>query len=294
MRPSRPDSITRRLLREWPLPDPDSAEDKDDRGAVLVIGGSRSIPGAVILAGTAALRSGAGKLMIATSKSVAAQVGVAIPEAKSVGLPEDRNGYIASSAAATIPKLAEDSDAMLIGPGMENAAGTRSFVTSVLKRTRNTPVVIDAGAIESLKKPRGFHQLGDSAVITPHAGEMASLMNAQKEEIETNAERWAARAAAEMNAVVALKGPETIISDSDGNLFLYRGGGVGLATSGSGDVLAGIVTGFLARGASPVQAAVWGVFIHGEAGKALAKKFARVGFLAHEIVDEVPVLLDSI
>jgi NAD(P)H-hydrate repair Nnr-like enzyme with NAD(P)H-hydrate dehydratase domain len=97
-----------------------------------------------------------------------------------------------------------------------------------------------------------------------------------------------------MNAVVALKGPETIISDSGGNLFLYRGGGVGLATSGSGDVLAGIVTGFLARGASPVQAAVWGVFMHGEAGKALAKKFARVGFLAREIMDEVPVLLDSI
>jgi hydroxyethylthiazole kinase-like uncharacterized protein yjeF len=291
---SRPDSVTRRLLRDWPLPDPDSAEDKEDRGAVLVIGGSSSIPGAIILAGTAALRSGAGKLMIATSKSVAAQVGVAVPEAKSVGLREDRNGSIASSAAAAIPRIAEDSDAILIGPGMENVAGTRSFVTSVLKRVTNTAVVIDAGAIESLKKPRGFHQPGDSAVITPHAGEMASLMNAQKKEIENHAERWAARASSELNAVVALKGPETIIADPDGNLFLYRGGSVGLATSGSGDVLAGIVTGLLARGASPLQAAVWGVFVHGESGKALAKKFARVGFLAREIVDEVPVLLESI
>jgi hydroxyethylthiazole kinase-like uncharacterized protein yjeF len=211
-----------------------------------------------------------------------------------VGLREDRNGSIASSAAAAIPRIAEDSDAILIGPGMENVAGTRSFVTSVLKRVTNTAVVIDAGAIESLKKPRGFHQPGDSAVITPHAGEMASLMNAQKKEIENHAEHWAARASSELNAVVALKGPETIIADPDGNLFLYRGGSVGLATSGSGDVLAGIVTGLLARGASPLQAAVWGVFVHGESGKALAKKFARVGFLAREIVDEVPVLLESI
>jgi hydroxyethylthiazole kinase-like uncharacterized protein yjeF len=294
MRRSQPNNITRGLLRDWPLPDPDSADDKDDRGAVLAIGGSRSIPGGVILAGAAALRAGAGKLMIATARSVATQVGVAMPEAKSVGLRENRDGAIASSAATAAARLAEDADAVLIGPGMEDGSGIRSFVTSVLNGISDTPVVIDAGGIESLRKSRGFHRLNENGVITPHAGEMASLMNASKEEIERDATTWAVRVSAELDAIVALKGPETVIADPSGKLFRYRGGGVGLATSGSGDVLAGILAGLLARGASPLQATVWAVFVHGEAGRSLAKKIARVGFLAREIADEVPAVLDSI
>jgi hydroxyethylthiazole kinase-like uncharacterized protein yjeF len=294
MRRSQPNNITRGLLRDWPLPDPDSAEDKDDRGTVLAIGGSRSIPGAVILAGAAALRSGAGKLMIATAQSVASQIGVAMPEAKSVGLRENRDGAIASSAATAAVRLAEDADAVLVGPGMENDAGIRSFVKRVLNRISDTPVVIDAGAIDSLRKPRGFHRLNGNGVITPHAGEMASLMNASKEEIEDDAATWAVRASAELDAIVALKGPATLIADTSGKLFRYRGGGVGLATSGSGDVLAGIIAGLVARGASPLQATVWAVFVHGEAGRSLAKKIARVGFLAREIVDELPSVLESI
>lgn len=294
MRRSQPDNITRSLLGDWPLPDPDSAEDKDDRGTVLAIGGSRSIPGAVILAGAAALRSGAGKLMIATARSVATQIGVAMPEAKSVGLRENHDGAIASSAATAAARLAEDADAVLIGPGMEDERGVRSFVTGVLKRISDTPVVIDAGAIESLRESLGSHRLNENGVITPHAGEMASLMNASKEEVEDDAATWAKRASTELDAVVALKGAETVIADPSGKLFRYRGGGVGLATSGSGDVLAGIIAGLLARGSSPLQATVWAVFIHGEAGRSLAKKIGRVGFLAREIADEVPVVLESI
>ena len=279
-------------MREWPLPDPDSAEDKDDRGAVLVIGGSRSIPGAVILAGSAALRAGAGKLMIATSRSVSRQVGVAVPEAKSVALPENRDGSIASSAGAVVTRLAEHANAVLIGPGMESGAG--AFVTSALKRMRDAQLVIDAGAIQALRKSRGYHEFAGNTVVTPHAGEMASLMGASKEDVEDDAIKWAAEASAQLNAIVALKGPETFIGDPSGKMFRYRGGGVGLATSGSGDVLAGIIAGFLARGATPLQAAVWAVFVHGEAGRALAKKVARVGFLAREIVDEIPSVLESI
>jgi hydroxyethylthiazole kinase-like uncharacterized protein yjeF len=294
MRRSLPNEITRGLLKGWPLPNPDSAEDKDDRGTVLTIGGSRSIPGAVILAGTASLRAGAGKLMIATARSVAPHIGVAVPEAKCVGLPENRNGAIASSAARAAAKLASDADAVLIGPGMEDDSGARSFVAAVLRQIRDIPVVIDAAAIESLRKSRGFHRLNKNGVITPHAGEMASLMNVTKKEIEDDPAAWAAGAATELDATVALKGPETLIADPSGKLLRYRGGGVGLATSGSGDVLAGIIAGLLARGASPLQAAVWAVFIHGEAGRSLAKKIARVGFLAHEILDEVPTILESV
>lgn len=295
MRTSRPSNITRELLRRWPLPDLDPQDDKEDRGSVLVVGGSTSLAGAVVLAGTTALRAGAGKLQIATSKSAAPLVAIAVPEAKSIGLRETRDGAIAPSASSTVSSLAKENDAIVIGPGMENADSTRNLVKNVLKSIRNTPTVIDAGAISALAIRSGLlKHLDGNAVLTPHAGEMASLMSTSKDDITRNAIEWATRAASELNAVVTLKGAETIIADPSGDIFRYRGGSIGLATSGSGDTLAGLLGGLLARGASPAQASVWGVFIHGEAGRRLEKRVGRIGFLAREIPDEVPAILESL
>jgi ADP-dependent NAD(P)H-hydrate dehydratase len=295
MRRLRPSNVTRGLLKEWPLPDLESHDDKDDRGAILIVGGSASLAGAVVLAGTAALRAGAGKLQIATSRSVAPLVAIAVPESKSVGLRETRDGTIASSAASTIRSLTKDIDALVVGPGMEDSSDTRDFVTKVVREIRDVPVVLDAGAISSLGSRRGLlRNLDGNAVITPHAGEMATLMKKSKDEITGNAIDWAMRSASELNAVVVLKGADTVIADPSGEVFRYRGGSVGLATSGSGDTLAGILGGLLARGASPLQASVWAVFIHGEAGRALDKRVGRVGFLAREIVDEVPGILETL
>lgn len=295
MRTSRPSNITRKLLRRWPLPDLDPQDDKEDRGSVLVIGGSTSLAGAVVLAGTAALRAGAGKLQIATSRTAAPLVAIAVPEARSIGLRETREGMIAPSASSTVSSLAKENDAIVIGPGMENADSTRNLVKNVLKSIRNTPTVIDAGAISALAiRSRPLKHLEENAVLTPHAGEMASLMSTSKEDITRNAIEWATRAASELNAVVTLKGAETIIADPSGEVFRYRGGSIGLATSGSGDTLAGILGGLLARGASPAQASVWAVFIHGEAGRRLEKRVGRIGFLAREIPDEVPAILESL
>lgn len=291
----RPSNITRGLLKEWPLPDLESHDDKEDRGAILIVGGSSSLPGAVVLAGTAALRAGAGKLQIATSKSAAPLVAIAVPESKSIGLRETRDGNIASSAASAIRSLTRDVDAIVVGPGMEDNEDTRSFVTKVVKEIRDVPVVLDAGAISSLGSRRKLlRNLDGNAVITPHAGEMAALMKKSKTEITEKPVDWAMRGASELNAVVVLKGSDTIIADSSGNVFKYHGGSVGLATSGSGDTLAGILGGLLARGASPVQASAWAVFIHGEAGRALDKRVGRVGFLAREILDEIPGILEKL
>src|SRR6478672_4186103 len=295
MRRLRPSNVTRGLLKEWPLPDLESHDDKDDRGAILIVGGSASLAGAVVLAGTAALRAGAGKLQIATSRSVAPLVAIAVPESKSIGLRETRDGTIASSAASTIRSLTKDIDALVVGPGMEDSSDTRNFVAKIVRVIRDVPVVLDAGAISSLGSRRGLlRNLDGNAVITPHAGEMAALMKKSKDEITGNAIDWAMRAASELNAVVVLKGADTVIADPSGEMFKYRGGSVGLATSGSGDTLAGILGGLLARGASPVQASVWAVFIHGEAGRALDKRVGRVGFLAREMLDEVPGILETL
>lgn len=288
-------NVTRGLLKEWPLPDLESHDDKDDRGAILIVGGSTSLAGAVVLAGTAALRAGAGKLQIATSASIAPLVAIAVPESKSIGLRETRDGSIASSAASTIRSLTKDIDAIVVGPGMEDGNDTQDFVAKVVKQIQNIPVVLDAGAISSLGSRRKLlRSLAGNAVITPHAGEMATLMKKSKEEITGNAIEWATHGASELNAVVVLKGADTIIAAPSGEVFKYHGESVGLATSGSGDTLAGILGGLLARGASPVQASVWAVFIHGQAGRALDKRVGRVGFLAREILDEIPGILERL
>ncbi|HUQ19241.1 MAG TPA: NAD(P)H-hydrate dehydratase [Gemmatimonadaceae bacterium] len=295
MRASRPSNVTRELLERWPLPDLDPRDDKEGRGSVLVIGGSASLAGAVVLAGTAALRAGAGKLQIATSRSVAPHVAIAVPEGKSIALRETKDGMIAPSASSIIRPLTKETDAIVIGPGMESGESTRNFVKKVVKSIRDTPVVIDAGGISALaNRSRLLKHLDGNVVLTPHAGEMASLTKASKEEITRNAVDYATRTALALNAVITLKGAETIIADPSGEVFRYRGGNIGLATSGSGDTLAGILGGLLARGASPTQASVWAVFIHGEAGQRLAKRVGQVGFLAREIPDEVPAILESL
>jgi NAD(P)H-hydrate repair Nnr-like enzyme with NAD(P)H-hydrate dehydratase domain len=120
---------------------------------------------------------------------------------------------------------------------------------------------------------------------------MASLLGIPKERIEREPAAVAIDAARRFGAVVALKGAESWIATPDGPLYHYTGGTVGLATSGSGDTLAGVIAGLAARGASPTTAAVWGVYLHGAAGRALARRMGRVGFLARELLDEIPPLL---
>jgi hydroxyethylthiazole kinase-like uncharacterized protein yjeF len=294
-RSDQPAPITRALLQSWPLPDLNSADDKEDRGTVLVIGGSRSLPGAVILSGTAALRSGAGKLQIATSKSVSPHVAIAVPESMTIGLDDTAEGLIDPVTASAAARYAKDANVVVIGPGMESAEDTTAFVTSLLPLIEHATVVIDAGAIAALRNRRDLlDHLGEKAILTPHPGEMASLMDTSRNTVANDPAHWAKTAASELEALVVLKGPQTFIAEPGEKLFEYRGGGIGLATSGSGDTLAGIIAGLLGRRCSPVQAAAWGVWAHGEAGIALAEKFARVGFLAREILDEVPAVLESI
>jgi hydroxyethylthiazole kinase-like uncharacterized protein yjeF len=144
------------------------------------------------------------------------------------------------------------------------------------------------------QRPDALHKLNGRVVLTPHDGEMAGILEISAEEIGQDRVAVAASAARRFNAVVALKGRETVIAAPDGKVYVNRAGNVGLATSGSGDVLSGIVTGLLSRGADPMTAAVWGVSLHARAGEVLAKRFGIVGYLARELLDEIPGLMNSI
>ena len=284
--------VTRGLLDESPIPVPSSDDDKDARGRVLIVGGCVTLPGAVVLSGVAALRAGAGKLQIATCRSIAPLVGISVPEALSLGLDETPDGVIAPRSTNALDDLIAKTDALLIGPGTTGNDDERLFVSRILAMPPESPVVLDAGALYGLAdNPAMLRACEGNAVITPHAKEMAGILGIDVSEVTSDPATIALMAAQAMNAVVVLKGSDTFISTPDAALYCYGAGDVGLATSGSGDTLAGIVAGLIARGCTPLNASLWAVFLHGAAGNRLAKRIGRVGYLARELLDEIPLVL---
>jgi len=286
---SGPIEVTAALLKTMPLPVPNTDTDKDGRGRVLVIAGSGEVPGALLLAGEAALRAGAGKLQLAGPESATRGLGLLAPEARVFALAE-QDGEIAS-ADDVLPFIAK-CDALLLGPGMIDENRARLLARQVLGDVGGPSFVIDAAAMMGLwDDPELVRRHGGCVVLTPHAGEMAKLMGAQKEDVEADPMKAARQAAERLNAVVAVKGKHTFVASPGGGAWVHHSHAVGLATSGSGDVLAGLITGLLARGASAEQAALWGIFLHGQAGVRLSASVGPLGFLARELAGEVPALM---
>jgi len=176
---------------------------------------------------------------------------------------------------------------MLIGPGMQSVRAAHALLAPLVGRLRDdATLILDAAAIEALRTNDSLlATLGGRAVLTPHAGEMASLLGVEKDAVEAAPAELPLGAAGTFGAVVVLKGATSWIATPEGALYRYDGGNVGLATSGSGDTLAGIVAGLAARGAPPVHAVAWGVFLHGSAGRALARSMGTLGFLARELLE---------
>lgn len=291
---ARPVAVTKALLRRMPLPKPDAQGDKETRGTVLVIGGSAKVPGAVLLAGVAALRAGAGKLQIASVSSATSALGVAVPESLVIALPESRTGELSGvRSPALLHRYVKQADAVLVGPGMSSDRAAHALLRPIVRGlSAATTLVLDAAAIFALRHDaKLLEPLDARAVLTPHAGEMATLLDVDIAEVAADPSESVQEAAARFGAVVVLKGAESWIAEPRGALYRYTGGEVGLATSGSGDTLAGIIAGLAARGATPTTAAAWGVYLHGTAGRVLARRVGPVGFLARELLAEVPGVL---
>ncbi|XLZ72371.1 NAD(P)H-hydrate dehydratase [Massilia sp. SR12] len=300
--PRAPIDLGPALLRRWPLPQPGLEGDKEVRGHVLVVAGSAEMPGAALLAAEAALRAGAGKLTVATAASVAPHLGTALPEARVIALGETTGHGVQADSARRLGELAGTVDALLVGPGMQDEASCVELVHSLLERFDGTPTVLDARAMcavhprgepHLLQEPVDWEQFRFPApvLLTPHAGELARMTGQAREHIAQAPHAAAQAAAGRWNAVVALKGATTVLAAPDGALWQHQGGNAGLGISGSGDVLAGIIAGLLARGATLEQAAAWGVVLHGAAGEQLALRCGPLGYLAREIAAELPALL---
>jgi ADP-dependent NAD(P)H-hydrate dehydratase len=277
--------LTDELLQTMLLPSPAKDGDKEDRGRVLVVGSSTEVPGAAILSGVASLRAGAGKLQLAVPLSLADAIGVALPECACIRLNSDHRDR------AALTKAAARADSVLVGPGLDADDRTKALTRGLLEAVQAS-FILDAGALRdvlTLREPMLKQAL--PVILTPHAGEMAALLGVTKDNVKAEPARFARELAIELRCVVALKGATTYIADPGGAMWENVEGSVGLGTCGSGDVLAGLIAGLVARGASPLVAALWGVFAHATAGARLSKRVAPLGFLAREIGDELPGVL---
>jgi hydroxyethylthiazole kinase-like uncharacterized protein yjeF len=286
---SDPRPLDRAALDAHPLPAIEGG-DKDRHGQVLVIAGSRDVPGAALLAAHGAMRSGAGKLQIAAPELIAVPLGVAMPEAMVVGHASHRDGGFATSAIAALGKMAAKADAIIAGPGLEsnNAAAPLAAILLGLGK----PLALDAALLHVLPDCEKQARAATVApILLPHAGEMAALLDCSEQQVEQDPLAAGRECAARYDAVTLVKGRSSHVVAPDGRCWLYKGGSPGLAVSGSGDVLAGIVGGLRARGADALTALLWGVWLHGEAGARLGKATGHVGFLARELPGEIPALL---
>ena len=285
----RPRPLNAAELKRHPLP-PVKGGDKDAHGKLLIIAGSRAVPGAALLAAHGAMRAGAGKLGMAVPDDIAIALGVAMPEAMARGFPTARDGGFTRGAVSGIAELAEESHAIVAGPGMRGNAASARLAESLCGL--GAPIALDAAMLQVLpRSDEAARAARVPPILLPHAGEMASLLGCPEDAVEEDPLSCGRRCADLYGAMVLVKGVDSHVVTPDGAAWKYTGGASGLGVSGSGDTLTGIVGGLLARGADPLTALLWAVWLHGEAGRRLCKKAGPIGFLAREIPGEVPALL---
>lgn len=308
--------ITPTLLRSWPLPA--AGADKYSRGAVLVVGGGRRTPGAALLAGTAALRAGAGRVTLAVAESVAVQLAVALPEAGVIGLPEAPGGSVGDAGLGELLGDYDAADVVLIGPGLDDIGQTEALLRGLVKHRSSREsgdaptLVLDAYALGAL--PRLAGELGPWAgrlILTPNPTEAEILLGRDAEDLAADAKEIARKYGAVVSCQGVIAGPpnagppnagnpdggsqdmqpqDTAAPESGDHWEITTGYG-GLGTSGSGDILAGTIAGLRARGTTDAQAACWGTHLHAAAGDRLASRVGSLGYLARELADELPPLM---
>ena len=290
---TRPQPLDADWLLAHPLPVHGGDTDKNSRGRVLLAGGAALVPGALALTAEAAFRAGAGKVQMATVAPCAVPLGIAVPEAATIALPMDEAGEIGIDAVPLLQKAMDRCDAFILGPGMSDGARAAELVEALLAEPRDDlAILLDAAAIACAGRFRAMlcrHE--GRVVLTPHHGEMTALTGEEATVIAADPAAAALRMAERCGSVIALKAGETVIAAPDGTLLSFGGGGVGMATGGSGDILAGIIGGLLSRGAAPLVATAWGVWLHGHAGRRLAERIGPLGFLARELLAEIPGLM---
>jgi ADP-dependent NAD(P)H-hydrate dehydratase len=287
--------VDQAVLGEHPLPKHGAATDKTARGIVVIAGGSVETPGAVILAGVAALRAGAGKLRIITVRDAAPIVASAIPEARVIGVPAN-DGEIDASAASQHADMFDTADAVLVGTGSLRPERAAELTAEAARHVgSDTTLVIDAGALAVFEaRVASLGPVAHRTVAMPNPVEAAHVLGTEADDVANDLAGSLDELVSRLGVVVALRHAETWTAGPGTRRFVDRSGHITLATSGSGDVLAGLLTGLAARGADRLTATLWAVHAHGHAGLQAAQRVGGLGVLARELSDELPSVLSAL
>jgi ADP-dependent NAD(P)H-hydrate dehydratase / NAD(P)H-hydrate epimerase len=267
------------------LPARPLVSNKGTFGRVMVVAGSQNYTGAATLACLGALRAGAGLVTLAAPSSVRAAVSAQLPEVTFLALPEVE-GAPTPEAAGVVAGALGGYDVLLVGPGLSLAEAAQTLVSNLLvaPALNNIRVVIDADALNALARRQTWHEsLTAQAVLTPHPGEMARLVQSSVAEVQSRRLQLASEYARSWRQTVVLKGSETVIAGPSGRILLSPFANPALASAGTGDVLAGAVAGLLAQGVEPFEAAGLGVYLHASAAELYASDYGPSGLLASEV-----------
>lgn len=284
--PAMAELLPGRINTPTPLPPVSPEAHKGSLGTVMVVAGSGTMSGAAVLATRAACRSGVGLVYLAIAASQREMAAMAVPEAIVLPLPE-RDGSIGPEAAAILAPHLPRVKAMAIGPGMGQSPRIAALVKALLE-AYDGPVVLDADAL-----PRDGQLLPHReapVIMTPHAGEMARMLESTPEKVQNDRLASAQDAARKQRAIAVFKGARTVIARADGEYAINATGLPLLATAGSGDVLTGLTAGLLGRGMNAWDAACTGVYTHGRAAEAAAEA-GMVSLVAGDIIDRIPHIL---
>jgi len=285
--------ITEKMVREW-WPRRIGDEHKGNFGRVLVIAGSRGMSGAAVMAAQAAARSGAGLVTLGVPAGIHDIAETKLTEVMTFPLPQTNLGTLSIDALEEILNRAGNSDVLVLGPGLGTGEDTAELVKEILLNMK-IPCVLDADGLNVLAgKTELFKAVKTDLVLTPHPGEMARLTGRTIEQIQNDRLGVTTTKAALWGSIVVLKGAGTVVAGPDHTLFINNTGNPGMAAGGSGDVLTGIIGGFLAQGMPALHAAAAGVYLHGLAGDAAVMEKGMAGLIASDLLEHLPAVLKTV
>jgi ADP-dependent NAD(P)H-hydrate dehydratase / NAD(P)H-hydrate epimerase len=291
---------TELMSRPWAksvLPPRPASANKGTFGRILAVVGSENYVGAAYLACMGAARVGAGVVTLSTAKSLQPILASKLTEATYAPLPESEKGTLSDKAAEAILNILPYYRVMLMGCGIGQLAHTKEFVKSILfgLPEKQPMLVLDADALNILSEVHEWwKKLPQGTIVTPHAGEMARLLGISIDEVQANRFEVSRKAAAEWHKIVVLKGPFTLIAEPKGKMRVSGSANAGLATAGTGDVLAGAIAGLAAQGMPLFDAAALGVYLHAAAGEEVRDELGDAGMLASDLLPALPKIINKL
>jgi len=281
--------ITQSLVKNFPKRR--QAAHKGDFGHTLVIAGSSGYTGAAYLASQAALLSGSGLVTLAVGRSLYEIMAGKLTEVMVRSFFETKDFSLSLLAEKELLAFSEKCNALAIGPGISQNKETQHLVRNLIAKV-NKAVVLDADGITALAGHLDIlKNIKSPVILTPHPGEMARLTGKDAEEIQRARKDVAAGFSREYNTTLVLKGHDTVVASPGGECYINETGNPGMATGGTGDVLTGIIAGFLAQGVAPFEAAALAVYFHGLAGDLAAKEKGVLSLTASDLLNKLPEVL---